>query len=76
MKGLPGPGKDATRQAEAATTAIHRLAAASGHVLAASGGGGSSAARDRLTIAAGVTALVALLAAIGFLRKKRPAAGD
>ena len=77
LKGLPGPGKDATKQAEAAATAVHRLAAASGHVIAASGGSGhSSATRDRLTIAAGVTALVAFLAAIGFLRKKRPAAGD
>src|SRR5205807_8727505 len=42
LKGLPGPGKDATKQAEAATAAIRRLAAASGHVLTASGGGGGS----------------------------------
>jgi len=76
LKGLPGPGKDATKQAEAATTAIRRLAAASGHVLSASGGGGSSQTRDRLTIAAGVTAFVALLAAIVLFRRKRPASAD
>jgi len=77
LKGLPDPGKDATKQAEAATTAIRRLAAASGHILAGSGGGGgSTATRDRLTIAAAVTALVALLAAIVFLRRKRPVPGD
>ena len=76
LKGLPGPGKDATTQAEGATTAIRRLAAASGHVLSASGGGGSSQTRDRLTIAAGVTAFVALLAAIVLFRRKRPASAD
>jgi len=77
LKGLPGPGKDATKQAEAATTAIRRMAAASGHVLSGSGsGGGSSATRDRLTIAAAVTALASLLAAIVFFRRKRPVAGD
>jgi len=77
LKGLPGPGKDATKQAEAATTAIRRMAAASGHVLSGSGGGaGSSATRDRLTIAAAVTALAALLAAIVFFRRRAPAPGD
>jgi hypothetical protein len=77
LKGLAGPGKDATRQAEAATTAIRRLAAASGHVLTASGAGSaSSPTRDRLTIAAAVTALVALLAAIVFIRRRPRASAD
>jgi hypothetical protein len=72
LKSLPLPGKDATKQAEAATTAVRRLAAAYGHFLAASGGGsgGGSQARDRLVIAAGIVALVALLAGIVFIRKK------
>jgi hypothetical protein len=76
LKGLPGPGKDATKQAEAATTAIRKLAAASGHVLAAGGDGGSSQTRDRITIAAGVTALIALLAAIVLFRRKGSAPAD
>jgi hypothetical protein len=74
LKPLPAPGQDATKQAEAATTAVRRLAAAYGSVLPASGGGGgSSQTRDRLMIAAGIVALVALLAGIVFLRRK-PAA--
>ena len=53
---------------------MRRLAAASGHVLAkGSGGGGGSATRDRITIAAAVTALVALLAAIVLFRRGRTA---
>jgi hypothetical protein len=72
LKGLPGPGTDATKEVEAATTAVRRLAAAAGHVLPASGsGGGSSATRDRLTIAAGATAFIALLSAIVFYRRGR-----
>jgi hypothetical protein len=74
LKSLPGPGRDATKQARAGTTAVRRLAAAYGHAIAASsGGGGGSQTRDRLTIAAAIVALVALLAGIVFIRK-RPAA--
>jgi hypothetical protein len=74
LKSLPPPGKDATKQARAATTAVRRLAAAYGHAVSVSGsGGGGSQARDRLTIAAAILALVALLAGIVFIRK-RPAA--
>jgi hypothetical protein len=75
VKGLPGPGKNTTKQVQAATEAVRKLAAASGHVLSAAdkGGGGGSATRDRLTIAAGVTALIALLAAIVFFRRGRAA---
>ena len=76
LKNTPGPGRDVTKQVDAATAAVRRLAAAYGHVLSASGGGaGSSAARDRLTIAAGATALVALLAAIVLFRR-RPSPRD
>jgi len=74
VKRLPAPGTDTTKQVEAATKAVRRLAAASGHVLAkGSGGGGGSATRDRITIAAAVTALVALLAAIVLFRRGRTA---
>jgi hypothetical protein len=77
LKGVPGPGADVTKEVEAATAAIRRQAAAAGHVLPASSrGGGSSAARDRLTIAAGATALVALLAAIVFYRRGRTPASQ
>jgi len=69
---LPPPGKDATKQVEAATRAIRKLSAASGHPLPASvGGGGSSKTRDRITIAAGSLALAAVLAAIVFWRRDR-----
>jgi hypothetical protein len=77
LEALPGPGTDATREVEAATTAVRRLAVASGRVLPASAsGGGSSATRDRLTIAAGATAFVALLAAIVFYRRGRTPASE
>ena len=74
VKALPPPGKDVTKQVEAATATIRKLAAASGHPLAASGSGGGSKSRDRITIAAGAVALAALLAAIVFWRRK-PTAG-
>jgi hypothetical protein len=72
---LAAPGKNATAGVEAATAAVRRLAAASGHVLPADGGGGSQT-RDRLVIAAGATALVALLAAIVFYRRGRAPAPE
>ena len=68
---LPPPGKDATKQVEAATSAIRKLAAASGRPLPASGGGGDSKTRDRITIAAGTFLLAMLLAAIVFWRRER-----
>lgn len=72
VKPLPGPGKDATKQALGATQAIRKLAAAAGHPLpAGGGGGGSSKTRDRITIAAGAVALAAILAAIVFWRRER-----
>jgi hypothetical protein len=72
VRGLPGPGKDATRQVQGATEAIRKLAAASGHPVPAGGGGGSNT-RDRITIAAGAVALTAALAAIVFWRRERKA---
>src|SRR3954469_19353278 len=70
---LPPPGKDATKQVEAATSAIRKLAPASGPPLPASGSGGDSKTRDRITIAAGTFLLAMLLAAIVFWRRERTA---
>jgi hypothetical protein len=75
VQALPAPGPDATKQVEGATAAIRRLAAAAGHVLPADTGGGSDT-RDRLVIAAGAVALVALLAAIVFYRRERTPAPE
>jgi hypothetical protein len=77
VKNLPGPGKDATKQVEAATATIRKLAASAGHPLpATSSGGGSSKTYDRIKIAAGAVALTAVLAAIVFWRRdRRPAHG-
>ena len=70
---LPPPGKNATKQVEAAASTIRTLAAASGHPLPASGSGGESKTRDRITIAAGTFLLAMLLAAIVFWRRERTA---
>jgi hypothetical protein len=72
VKRLPAPGTDATKQVEAATEAIRKLAADSGHALPEpKSGRDGSQTRDRITIAAGVTALVALLAGIVLFRRSR-----
>ena len=75
LAGLRGPGKSATKQAEAAVVAVRRLAAAEGHSLPASGRGGSSS-RDRTTIAAAATAGIALIAGLVLLRRQRRAQPD
>jgi hypothetical protein len=73
LKKLPPPGRDATKEVEGAIVAVQRLAAAEGHRLAVPKGG-SSASRDRLTIAAAVTAAIALIAAfVLYRRRERPA---
>jgi len=73
VKKLPPAGRDATKEVKAAIVAVQRLAAAEGHRLALPKGG-SSASRDRLTIAAAVTAGIALIAAfVLYRRRERPA---
>jgi hypothetical protein len=67
---LTPPGADATKEAQAATIAIQRLAAAAGHRVAAPKTS-DSASRDRITIAAAVTAAVALIAGITLYRRQR-----
>lgn len=70
LKALPPPGADATKEVEAATLAIQRLAAAAGHRLVISSGGGSQA-RDRITIAAAATLAVAAFAGFVLYRRRR-----
>jgi hypothetical protein len=74
LKKLPSPGRNATKEVEAAIVAVQRLAAANGHHLVVPRGGGS-ASRDRLTIAAAVTAGIALIAAFVLYRRREPPAG-
>jgi hypothetical protein len=73
LRKLPPPGRDATKEVKAAIVAVQRLGAAEGHRLTVPKGGGS-ASRDRLTIAAAVTAGIALIAAfVLYRRRERPA---
>ena len=73
LKNLPPAGRDATKEVKAAIVAVQRLAAAEGHRLAVPKVGGSGN-RDRLTIAAAVTAAIALIAAfVLYRRRERPA---
>jgi hypothetical protein len=72
LKKLPPPGRDATKEVEAAIVAVRRLAAAEGRALAVPTSGGS-ASRDRITIAAATTAGIALAAAVLLYRRRRPA---
>jgi hypothetical protein len=72
LKKLPPPGRDATKEVEAAIVAVRRLAAAEGRALAVPTSGGS-ASRDRITIAAATTAGIALVAALLLYRRRRPA---
>jgi hypothetical protein len=73
LKPLPPPGRDATKLARSATTAVRRLAAASGHPVVLSKGG--SETRDRIVIAAGAVAALALIAALVLFRRQRQARG-
>jgi hypothetical protein len=72
LKKLPPPGRDATKEVEAAIVAVRGLAAAQGHALAVPTSGGS-ASRDRITIAAATTAGIAVVAAFLLYRRRRPA---
>jgi hypothetical protein len=74
LKKLPPPGRSATKEVEAAIVAVQRLAAAGGHRIAVPTGGGS-AGRDRITIAAAVTAGIAFAAALVLHRRRERPAG-
>ena len=69
LETIPAPGADVTKEADAATLAIQRLAAAAGHRLVVSSGSGSTG-RDRITIAAAATLAVALFAGFVFYRRR------
>lgn len=70
LKKLPAPGRDATKEVEAAIVGVQRLAAAKGHRLTVPKAGGSTG-RDRITIAAAATAGIVLIAAIVLYRRRR-----
>jgi len=71
LKKLPPPGRDATKEVQAAIVAVQRLAVADGHNLTVPKTKGSSGARDRITIAAAATAAIALIAAFVLYRRRR-----
>jgi hypothetical protein len=71
LKNLPPPGRNATKEVEAAIVAVQRLAAAEGHQLKVPQAGGGSTARDRITIAAAAIAGAALVAAFVLYRRQK-----
>jgi hypothetical protein len=73
LKKLPAPGANATKEVQAAIVAVQRLAASEGHRLTVPKVGGSTS-RDRITIAAAVTAAIALIAAFVLYRRREPPA--
>ncbi len=75
LKKLPAPGRNATKEVQAAIVAVQRLAAGEGHHLVVPKVGGSTG-RDRLTIAAAATAGIALIAAIMLYRRRARPVGD
>jgi hypothetical protein len=76
LKPLPMPGRDATKEVVGAEAAVRKLAAASGHRLVVEQVSGGSSTRDRITIAAGATAGIALFAAVVLYRRQRRAAAS
>jgi hypothetical protein len=76
LKPLPMPGRDATKEVVGAEAAVRKLAAASGHRLVVKQVSGGSSTRDRITIAAGATAGIALFAAVVLYRRQRRAAAS
>jgi hypothetical protein len=72
LAGVPPPGRDPTRLAEAATTAVRRLAAAAGRPLPPpEPAGGTSETRDRVVIAAAAAIALVLIGALVLLRRLR-----
>ena len=73
LKKLPPPGRNATKEVEAAIVAVQRLAAADGQKLEVPNVSKGSTSRDRITIAAAATAGVALIAAFVLYRRQKRA---
>jgi hypothetical protein len=70
LAGLAAPGRDATKLVEAATTAVRRVAAASGVTLpVAEAGRGSSETRDRVVIAAAAAIGLVVVGAVVLFRR-------
>jgi hypothetical protein len=68
LERIPPPGRNATREAEAATRAVVRLAAAAGHTVVVPKGG--SEAQDRIMIAAAVLLGLALVAGLALYHRR------
>ena len=72
LEGVPPPGRDPTRIAEAATTAVRRLAAAAGRPLPPQDSSSEgSVTRDRVTIVAAVAIGLALIGGVVLIRRLR-----
>jgi hypothetical protein len=71
LERIPPPGRNATREAEAATRAVVRLAAAAGHTVVVPTG--DSETRDRIIIAAAVLLGLALLGGLALYHRRAPA---
>jgi hypothetical protein len=72
LVGLPSPGRDPTRLAEGAVTAVRRLAAAAGRpVPPPKASSGSSETRDRVTIVAAVAVGLVLIGGFVLVRRLR-----
>jgi hypothetical protein len=72
VAGLPPPGRDPTRLAEGAVTAVRRLAAAAGRpVPPPKASSGSSETRDRVTIVAAVAVGLVLIGGFVLVRRLR-----
>ena len=72
LKGMPEPGLDATKEANAATAAVRRLASAAGHRIVIPKSSGSQT-RDRIIIASAAVAAIALIVALVLFRRERRA---
>ena len=68
LNAIPPPGADPTKEAQAATVAVERIAASEGRKIEVPS---DSTTRDRITIAAAATAGLALLAALLLYRRRR-----
>jgi hypothetical protein len=71
LERIPAPGRNATKEAEAATRAVVRLAAAAGHKVVVPKGGSDT--QDRILIAAAVLLGLALIAGLALYHRWAPA---
>ncbi len=73
LKGLPPPGKDATKLVRGAGDAVLKLSAAAGHPFPRPKATSDSQTRDRIVIACAAAILLALVAVVALWRRARRA---